>query len=64
MKIRHALGAPGRQDRDGVPHLWTTCGIWVDAERCDEALRATCELCKARILRARERAPEWVKVTP
>ena len=59
MKIRHAVGlSRARKLPDGSTALFTTCGIWVTAERCDEALRATCETCKERMENARSLA--WI----
>jgi len=54
VKIRHAIAGPAfRHTADG-PRLLTTCGVWLSPELFDEDLRATCELCKAR-LRIRRR---------
>jgi hypothetical protein len=61
---RHAIASSALQvEPDGRRRLMSRCGIWVSPEQCDQDLRATCEVCKARIQKARKGA-RWAKVAP
>tara|TARA_R110000824_G_scaffold135249_1_gene298444 strand:- start:1083 stop:1301 length:219 start_codon:yes stop_codon:yes gene_type:complete len=52
-KIRHAVTGQARKGVHSfqgwhveLTELHTVCGLWMDAEDCDEDLRATCVSCK------------------
>ena len=60
MKITHALASTLAQPEGSILKVVTRCGLWVDIERCEEDLRATCDTCKARLKelsRVRPHAP-------
>jgi uncharacterized paraquat-inducible protein A len=63
MKVSHALASTLAQPEGSILKVVTRCGLWVDIERCEEDLRATCDTCKARI-RAETGRPRWAKAKP
>jgi hypothetical protein len=72
VTVRHAVTGPRRDlvrskryglGKERRVYLATVCGLWVDAEHCDEDLRATCDHCRAHFAR-RDTWPNYLKAAP